>query len=103
MRTILFLISQFPIFQGVSNGSISFLGVYVAFVLVPAFNPVVSATVALIYSLVLLPIFLFGVKYSPFSILSSELNAVINFVKAKSTVFGKITTFSKSSSSSSPL
>ena len=35
-----------------ANGSISFLALYVAFVLVPFFNPVVSATVALKYSFV---------------------------------------------------
>ena len=75
------------------NGSMFFFAVYVAFVLVPFFNPVVLATVALIYSFVLLPIFLFGVKYSPFSILSSTLTAVINFVKARSTFLSLTITF----------
>ena len=39
------------------------------------------------YGFSLLPIFLFAVKYSPSSILSSWLIAVMNFVNAKSTVF----------------
>ena len=67
----------------------------------PSFNGFVFTDVCLSYGFVSLPIFLLGVKYSPSSIFSSALIAVMNFVNAKST-FVRTIIFSKSSSSCCP-
>ena len=72
-------------FSGTGCGDLS--RSYFASGAVPFLSGVVSTFVALVYGFVLLPTLWLGVKYSPLSIFSSSLIAVINLVNAKSTFF----------------